>query len=363
MAKLYAGALLVLSLSIIGCASKPAKEVETEPQKPQRSETTGAKIIVGEQPEWVAGDINKYPRLHYMTARAQGASEQEAVDAAKANLARLFVIDVEQLNIPLQQAIDASGFEINTTHLNDDAKTIASPQAQRVLGKIKASEVWHDAAQGTHHALATLARNTGKGYLVKQIQLMDQRTQELVNAARSGEADPLTQAGMMAKAWRVQQLRRDFQASLKRADLTGRGIQPSWNPTTLERDASSLLTTLQIETTGLEGDSNAEQVAFMLRGGLDVAGIKPPINEPDYTMRGSLDAKIIGEDSGWALGGGELKLALIDKVTGEVQGAIVWNVEVPGLDENAAIRRVYEKTEYMLKVKMRNILLEMSMQK
>ena len=363
MAKLYTGALLVMSLIMVGCASTAPKEVEPEPSEPQRSETTGAKIIVGEAPEWVAGDIEQYPRLHYMTARAQGTSEQEAVAAAKAKLARLFVIDVEQLNIPLKQATDASGFELNTTHLPDDTKTIASAQAERVMGKIKASEVWHDAAQGAHHALATLARNTGKGYLVKQIQLMDQRTEELVNAARSGEADPLTQAGMMAKAWRVQQLRRDFQASLKRADLTGRGIQPSWSPTTLERDASGLLTTLQIETTGLEGDTNAEQVAYMLRGGLDVAGIKPPVNEPDYTMRGSLDAQVVGEENGWALGGGELKLALVDKVTGEVQGTIVWNVEVPGLDENAAIRRVYEKTEYMLKVKMRNILLEMSMQK
>lgn len=364
MTKLYTGTLLLISLLItFGCASTIPKEVQTEPSKPQRSETTGAKIIIGEQPEWIEGDITAYPRLHYMTARGQGPTEEEAAKTVMAKMTHLFVLDVDKLKIPLQQAIDASGFEINTTHLDDDAQTIASEQAKRVLSKIKIAEVWLDAEKGVYHALATLARNTGKGYLVKQVKRLDKRTLALIKEARNADTDPLTQAGKMAKAWRVQQLRAAFQISLKKADLMGRGIKSDWNPKTLAQDAGGLLTTLQIETTGLVEDLNAQRVSTMLQGGLRVAGINPPVNEPDYTMRGTLDVKIIGEKNSWAVGGGELKLALTDNVTGEIRGIKVWNIEVPGIDEKAALRRVYEKTEYMLKVNMRDILLEISMQK
>ncbi len=363
MPKFYASTLLLISLLITGCANTAPKEIQAEPDKPQRSEATGAKIIVGEQPEWVEGDIIAYPRLHYMTVRAQGSTEEKAANAAKAKMTRLFVVDIEKLKIPMQQALDASGFEINTTHLGDEVQTIASEQARRVLRKIKVAEVWHDAEKGVYHALATLARNTGKGYLVKQVKLLDERTLGLIKEARNANTDPLIQAGKLAKAWRVQQLRAAFQTSLKKADLTGRGIKSEWNPDSLAQDAGGLLTTLQIEATGLAEDMNAHRVSTMLQGGLRVAGIKPPVNEPDYIMRGTLDVKIIGERNSWAVGGGELKLALTDNVTGEVRGTKTWNIEVPGLDEEAAIRRVYEKTEYMLKVNMRNILLEISMQK
>jgi len=364
MAKFYAGTLLVISLLATGCATTASKDAHANaPVKPQKSETTGAKIITGEKPEWVDGDILAYPRLQYMTARAEGPTEEEAALEAQAKLAHLFVVDVDALNIPMQQAIDATGFQQITNLVGPESHTVASDQAERVLNKIDAAEVWLDASQGVYHALAVLPRNTGKGYLVKEIQLLDKRTQELIDEARNGQIDPLTQAGKMAKAWRAQQLRQVFETSLRtKADLTGRGIEPKWDSDTLEQDASGLLTTLQIEATGLVDDMNAQRVAQMIRDGLKVAEIKPPVNEADYVMRGTLDAQVVGAENNWAVGGGELKLALADKVTGEVRGTKTWQVKVPGLDENAAIRRVYEKTEYMLKVNMRDILLEMSMQ-
>ena len=145
-------------------------------------------------------------------------------------------------------------------------------------------------------------------------------------------------------------------------DLTGRGIDAEFSLNLIRRDADNLLTTLQIEPTGLEGEANAQRVAEIIRGGLVTADLKPASKNADYVMKGTLEAAVIGERNGWALGHGKLKLVLSDKVTGAVRGTTTWEVDVPGLDENAAIRRVYEKTEYKLKKDMRNILMEMAMQ-
>lgn len=363
MARSFAATALAIAIICTGCGATTATKQTTEAtaQSSNTAETQGVVIESGPEPSWVGGESNEYPRVHYITSRTQAATPELATQQAIANITRHFVVDTSEFGMTLEQATVAANYELNTTNLDESAKTVAAPEVARVLEKIEVVSQWHDTANNRYHALAALPRNTGKGYLDSQIKALDKKTEALMEEARANP-DPFAQAGFIAKAWRCQQIRSKLQGSMRVADLTARGIAPKYNLRLMKQDALNLLTTLQIEPSGVAGEMNAIEVATMIKGGLLTADLKPAVDVADYIMRGTLDPTIIGERNGWALGHGQLKLVLADKVTGEVRGTTVWEIEVPGLTEDHAIRRVYEKTEYKLKRDMRDILMEMAMQ-
>lgn len=360
MARRIAAIALAAATIVSGCATAP-NEIAAPQTGSSAAQAAADAIDAGPQPDWVAGASADYPRLHYLTSRTGGDSAEQARQRALANLTDYFLIDTEAVGMTLQQATDAAGYELKRSHMGPSAQTVAAPEVERVLEKIEVVEQWFDNDANTYHALAAVPRNTAKGYLQDQIQALDEQTREYMKQARS-DPDPFVQAGTIAMAWRAQQIRAQLQQSMQHADLTGRGIKPEFNLALIKQDAENLLTTLQIQPAGLEGEPNAERVAQLIRGGLLTQDLNPAAENADYMLRGSLETAVIGERNGWAVGHGTLKLVLTDKVTGRVLGSTEWQVEVPGLDEGAAIRRVYEKTEYMLKVKMRDVLMEMAMQ-
>ncbi len=360
MARRIAATTLAAAIIYSGCTTIPnslSPQARAQHAPDQSESATG--IDSGPQPDWVSGESSEYPRLHYLTSRAQGDTPEQARRQALANLSAYFVVDSGAVGMSVQQAA-AAGYEPRN-NMDQSAPTVASPEADRILEKIEVVAQWFDSGSNRYHALAAVPRNTAKGYLQDQIEALDEKTREYMKQARNNP-DPFVQAGKLAMAWRSQQIRAKMQDSMKRADLTGRGIEPQFNLSSMKQDAEELLTTLRIQPAGLEGEENAERVAQLLSGGLLTQDLKPAIENADYIMRGTLDAAVIGERNGWALGHGKLKLVLLDKPTGQVLGSTEWEVDVPGLDENAAIRRVYEKTEYMLKVGMRDVLMEMAMQ-
>lgn len=356
--------MLAIAIICTGCASSPAsKSNQAATPTLQTAEPVASKPTIpsGPQPTWLDGESLNYPRVDYITSRTHAETLDKASQQALANVSRHFLIDTSKYEMPVKQAIAGANYELNTSHLSPSALTVASTDVKRVLQKLRIVEQWYDSSNNRYHALAALPRNIGGGYLESQIKALDKKTREYMQEARS-DTDPFVQAGKIAMAWRCQQLRSETQNAMRIADLTGRGIAPEYKLNLMKEDAINLITTLQIEPSGLASEMNAAEVANMIRGGLLTADLQPTDLNPDYIMRGTLEASVIGERNGWALGHGELKLVLADKVTGEVRGTKNWDIDVPGLDENAAIRRVYEKTVYKLKKDMRDILMEMAMQ-
>ena len=365
MAITIATAMLTIAIICTGCASTTPSSESNQSAIPTSESTekviSQPTIPSGPQPTWVDGESKNYPRVDYITSRTQAETAEQASQQALANVSRHFVIDTTKYEMPIKQAVVGAGYELNTTHLSPSALTVASADVRRVMQKLKIVEQWFDSANNRYHALAALPRNVGRGYLDSQIRALDNKTREYMQEARSNP-DPFVQAGKIAMAWRCQQLRGEMQNAMRVADLTGRGIAPEFKLNLMKNDAINLITTLQIEPSGLAGEMNAREMTTIINGGLKTAKLKPAMNNADYTMRGTLDTSIIGEKNGWAVGLGQLKLVLADKVTGEVRGTKSWEVEVPGLNEDHAIRRVYEKTEYKIKRDMRDILMEMAMQ-
>ncbi len=353
---------LFVPIVLIGFLTTGCAATQTKPAK-QGSESTTADAAAKQlpQPKWVEGESRQYPRLDYMRSRAQATSAKDAAQKARIKLARLFMVDTNALGISPHQARFAADYEIVEDFSSEQAPVVAFADITDVLDKIKIADQWYHVENNTHHALAVLPRNIGKAFLRKEIRRLDDTTGQLIDQAQT-HGDPITQVGLMTKAWHTQQVRSVLQKAMTRADLTGRGIKPGWQLRNIKQDINSMLTSLRIYPTGLEGDVNARAMAAMLQGALKVTKLTPADeSSADYIIRAVVEISIIGEENGWALGHGAIKVVLADKKDNRLRGSKQWEFQTPGLHEEHARRRVLEKTEYMLKKNMRNILLDIAM--
>ncbi len=348
---------VLISLIAPGCAAKtPIEQVPKEVLEAQTSTEKQAP-----KPKWVEGESKEYPRLDYMWARAQGKSSSEATANAKNKLTKMFMVDVNEFNMSQHQAKISAGYENVEALSSSESMIVALPESQEVADKINVVDTWHDLANKTYYAYAVLPRNIGKSFLRQEISRLDTLTSELIDKSQT-ESDTFSQLGLMAKAWRAQQIREAMQKTMTRADLTGRGIKPKWRLKDMERDMDTILKGLRIYPTGLEEDMNARLMTGILQGALKVAELTPADEaSAHYILRAVVDTSIIGEENGWAIGHGAVKVALTEKSDNKPRGATQWELQTPGLNENHAERRVLEKTEYSLKKNMRNILIDMAM--
>jgi len=356
MIRPFAPIALILFLAT-GCAATQNKSMK---QNSEPTTAVAAKQLP--QPKWIEGESERYPRLDHMRSRSQAASAKEAEQQAKAKLAKMFMVDIGALKVSPHQAKIAADYELVETYSSEQAPLAAFAEIKHILDKIKVVDQWHQLESNTHHALAVLPRNIGKAYLRKEIRRLDDQTSELIDQAQT-HGDPIVQLGMMAKAWRTQQIRDALQKTMTRADLTGRGVKPKWRLRNMKQDVDSMLTSLRIYPTGLEGDKNARAMTAMLQGALKLAGLTPAEkSSADYIIRAVVDVSIVGEENGWALGHGAIKVVLAANKDNRLLGSRQWEFQTPGLHEDHAKRRVLEKTEYMLKKNMRDTLIDMAME-
>ncbi len=357
MAKLFTSAIVCIALSCAGCAS--TKNITSASNEPSDTKTTAA-ATPRTQPEWVTGESKTYPRLDYITTRTQGTSADAAAQQAQSKLSQMFLIDLAQYDMSERQALESAGYGINRTFQSAEAMTVAAPEIERILDKIAVVDQWYDNSSNTYHALGALARNTSLGYLRSQITMLDANTTDFLKSA-SENNDPLSKMGLTALAWRSQQLRASMQESMRDIDLTRRGIEPQWKLENLSKDINALLVNLKIFPSGVTGDVNATAISNALNSALKIADITPATKEKaDYTLSATVESSIIGEKNGWAVGQGTINLTIADKKNNQ-RNHKQWNLNVPGINEDAALRRVLEKSEYSLKKEMRNNLIDMAL--
>ena len=359
MSRLLISSLVTIALFSAGCATTEIKESAAK-ENPGVQTTAAAPVPARPQPDWVTGESRDYPRLDYIAIRTQASSADAAAQEALGKLSRMFMVDLNQYDLSERQALESAGYEINRANQPAEAMTIAAPEIQRILDKIKVVDQWHDDKNNTDYALAVLPRNTGLGYLRSQIQMLDTNTDDYMKNADEA-TDPLTKMGMVALAWRSQQLRESLQESMVNTDLTRHGIRPKWELKKLDKDINELLVNLNIYPSGVAGDTNEAAITDALNSALKITDITPAKKEKaDYLLSATVESSIIGEENGWAVGQGKVHLTISDKANKE-RNHKDWTLKVPGINEDGALRRVLEKSEYTLKKEMRNSLIDMAL--
>ena len=191
------------------------------------------------KPGWVDGDSTGYQNTQYLVGRGMAASQEEAKDRARADLAKVF-----QVNVAVDSE-DVQSFKTDPTgtgpgQYEGSASRRITTRTEQVVRGIKIVELWHDLSTQNIHALAVLSRLQAAVGLRQQIDELDDATEIYVGQSRN-HTDLFLKIAAASRAIDAQQERHGLQKSLQVLDPSGIGTEPKWDSTKLKTDLDELL--------------------------------------------------------------------------------------------------------------------------
>jgi hypothetical protein len=308
------------------------------------------------EPDWVNGSAARYKPAQFLIGRGQADSENAASDRARADLAKIFQveIDVASQDVLSYQGATSPGATDNRT-TSKISRTITTKTNQIVNG-IQIAEIWHDPKTQNYYALAVLSRSQAGNDLRQEIESLDAATARYIKQSRDSD-DLLLKIAAANRALDAQIDRSAYQKSLKIVDSSGIGAPAQWNVATLRSDLDELLHRMRISAAadhdplgGLRDD---------LAGGLSAAGfLVDSGKDPAYVLKASLD--ITGPDliNDWYWMRGILLVQLINPNTGQVRGTKQWEVKTSAQQQSVAKQRTQTQVREILNHQLRETLIE-----
>jgi len=234
---------------------------------------------------------------------------------------------------------------------------------QEFASQIKIEGVWHNLEKQRYHAVATLARVPVENYLRERLNDIDARTDTSLSIVAAEESSKLLRLSQLTKAIKLQTERNKLQKSMKKVDVTGRGLPKKWDLKKLEQQQAALIDGLVIEPGAIASDVSNDRMIAMISRGLKSAHIKKSTpDEAEFIIKGQLQISHEPDESGWMAGLGSMILSLYDRSSEEPVGSYQWDIRVLHIYPETAERRVVERAEYLLKKDMRAALINIAQQ-
>ncbi len=303
------------------------------------------------RPDWVGATSDKYKASQYLVGRGQAATEEDAQNRARAEIAKIFEVDIDVASEDKQsfKSVSVAGKSASSNEASV-TRTIKARTNQVVQG-IQIAEVWQDPQTKTHYALAVLPRTSAAHGLREEIARLDAATRRYLTLARS-EADLLRKIGAAHRALDAQGERERYQKSLRVVDLSGRGAESEWSVAALRADLDALLKRVRIAPV-VAADA-PDELATVLAGGIAAAGfdVAPGAQAP-YALEGALQLEDLGQRDGWHWQRGVLEIKLYDRTGGRVQGTKRWEIKAAGAQSASARQRAFDQVDAILKNELR----------
>jgi hypothetical protein len=299
------------------------------------------------RPDWVAGNSVKYPARDFMIGRGQAASQTEAADRARAELAKLFQVAISAESSDTESFQRSSvGRAVHSEQRWQVTRSVGSVTDQ-VLEGVQIADLWQDPKTGLYHALAVLSRAQSSARLRTQIAQLDQATAEYRTQARA-DRDPLDRVGAASRALDAQQQRQSLQQALTIVDGSGQGVPTPWPVAQLRTELDDLLK--QVHVAAEVKSDPLGGLAAALAGGLAVAGFTVT-NEASaqYVARATLALDDLGRQEGWYWLRAMLEIELADNPGGHVRGVKRWAIKSSASDIEGARSRVRDQLVTVLR--------------
>lgn len=296
------------------------------------------------QPDWTTGDSAVYKSAQYLLGRGEAGSADDAKDRARADLAKVFQVEVNVSSEDIQKFKTADGAP--GQYENEASRHIAT-RTDQIINGIQIAEMWQDPATKTFHALAILPRLQTAASLRQQIAQLDDATRDYVAQARNS-GDLFQQIGAASRALDTQRERAPLQKSLQVVDITGRGIEAQWNSAKLQADLDGLLKRVRIAPQ-VAADS-APGFGDIVSGALSQAGFMIETGKnPDFVLQSRLDLTDLGMQNGWYWQRGSVEVTLTEAGNGRVRGTRHWDIKASATDRTSSIKRALSQTDAILK--------------
>ncbi len=295
-------------------------------------------------PDWVAGNSAKYKSEQYLIGRGQAATQEEAKDRARADVAKVFQVAVDVSSEDIQRSkSDASG----AMQYEEQASRHISTRTEKIISGIQIAELWQDPANGSYHVLAVLPRLQAAASLRQQIGELDDATRNYIEQSRKND-DLFMKIAASSHALEAQQEREVLQKNLQVVDITGRGMEPQWNSAKLKSDQNELLKRVSIAPR-VAADAPAG-LAEMVGGALAQAGfILDTSGHPEFVLQASMNLTDLGLKDGWYWQRGTLEVALSEAANGRVRGTRHWGIKGNAPNRADAARRAMDQANTILK--------------
>ena len=315
---LFTAALLLLG----GCASHPTSS----------------------QPDWVIGDSATYKSAQYLLGRGQGATQEDAKDRARDDLAKIFQVAVVASSNDVQQFKSAGA--AGGQYESQSSRSITTRTDQIIRG-IQIAELWQDPSSKDFHALAVLPRLQTAASLREQVSQLDDATGNYITQSRNTN-DLFLKIAAANRALESQLERDSLQKSLQVVDITGRGVEAQWNAATLKADLDTLLKRVRIASQ-VTADSTPGS-ADIVAGALAQAGFMIETGQnPDFVLQARMNLNDMGFQEGWYWQRGSLEVTLTEAANGRVRGTKRWDIKASGSDRETSIKRALNQADAILK--------------
>lgn len=303
-------------LLLVGCASTP------------------------EEPEWLDGESAEYPATRYLIGLGQADSAGIARDRARADLAKVFQVRVDEQLSDRTTAERTGGEQTAESHI----ERRLSVHTDQVLSGITVPAVWRDDS-GRHHALAVYDRLKAAEKLRAETRSLDGLVEREIARARE-ERDLLARIGAATRAADAQRTREQLQDVLRVVEASGVSVPSRYDSARLDSDARALASRVSFNVT--VGPDPTTRLASLIEGSVAQAGFSTKHEaQADYRLRGALYVDDLEAD-GWHWARGTLSLTLLGQ-DGAVRGSWEWPLKASGRQPELARQRLVQETDRTLR--------------
>lgn len=306
----------------------------------------GGKTKSGGKPDWVDGQSKQYSDAHYIIGRGQADRADDAKDRARADLAKVFRVAVNEYTSDKQTFSSKTAGGKTTTTGSLDVERHVQTYTDEVLTGVKIGDLWKNPKTKEHHALAVLSRMQAKRMLEDKIKELDDATS--LNMQKAGQAqDLIDKIAAASRAMQAQGERSAAQAALQVVDRMGKGVPPVHSMAKLTADYDSLLARMKIKPEA-EGE-----LLNALSGALATAGFMvEQEGSQNHVMTATQQLEDLGRRDGWFWLRATVEVQLKDS-QGRVRGSERWQFKESATDAGSARMRLNGKVADALKKDMR----------
>jgi hypothetical protein len=306
-------------------APREREEERSGPSAPAVEEQGDTvRVQKGKRPEWVDGASIQYPSSQYLTGVGFDADRKFAEDKARAEISKIFLSKIDSKTRSYEEYLQTTSKGKARTEQAITVEDITKVSTQKVLSGVRIASVYKEAGQQPlFYALAVLDKGQSARILTDKIHALDREIGDLVRKSEA-EGDMLVTIKYLTQAIEKHILREAYDAELRIASNSGRGIYPPTHFAEITGKLESMLLRDFLIGVSVKG-SRADEIQDALLQGLNQQGfaISEDLNRAQVLVRGTVEIKALDRGtSEWKYVQWRTHFDMVDKKGGAVFGSV-----------------------------------------
>ncbi len=309
----------------------------------------------GGQPAWLRGDAPDYPAPAFLTATGSASKAETARDRALANLAKIFAVNIDAVQLSRESVSVASGGKPASLDKRQRLDSRVSTRTEQRMQGARIAALWQNPQDASYHALAVLDRHQARRHLRAEMNRIEATMRRLLpprpprRTVLSQIHDVQTAIGLFDE-W--QGLRKKWQV----VDGGGHAVSLPWSMDDLLARRRELLKRFPLRLA--VSDENALGLADTIQAVMHQSGLVG--DERGHRLLAVLKTRPVFEENGWYWLRASLRLQLQNPDASRTLGVRIESMKVSARHENDLKARLQKRLRHFLEKNLFDSILSMS---